>query len=93
MRQDIVYIVNKLAKESGSLDFELKKAYQIIFNTMKETQKHISKMNIQMNNGCIFIDGKLKGRVVPLLKPFCQEDPVADYYENRIYQRQENYSL
>jgi hypothetical protein len=93
MRQDIVYIVNKLAKESGSLDFELKKAYQIIFNTMKETQKHISKMNIQMNNGCIFIDGKLKGRVVPLLKPFCKEDPVADYYENRIYQRQENYSL
>lgn len=93
MRQDIVNVVNKLAKESGSLDFELKKAYQIIFDAMKETQKHISKMNIQMNNGCIFIDGNIKGRVVPLIKPFCKEDPMADYYENRIYERQENYSL
>ena len=41
MRQDIVNVANKLAKESGSLDFELKKAYQIIFNTMKETQKYM----------------------------------------------------
>lgn len=93
MRQDIVNVVNKLAKESGSLDFELKKAYQIIFDAMKETQKHISKMNIQMNNGCIFIDGNIKGRVIPLIKPFCKEDPIADYYENRICERQENYSL
>lgn len=93
MRQDIVNVVNKLAKGSGSLDFELKKAYQIIFNTMKETQKHISKMNIQMNNGCIFIDGKIKERVVPIVKPFMIDDPIADYYENKIYDRQENYSL
>lgn len=93
MRQDIINVVNKLSKESKSLDFELKKAYQIIFNTMKETQKRVSKMKIELNNGCIFIDGKIKGRVEPLVKPFMIDDPIADYYENKIYDRQENYSL
>ena len=93
MRQDIVNVVNKLAKESGSLDFELTKAYELIFKEMKETKKRVTKMKICLVNGCIFIDGNVKGRVVPLIKPFCKEDPMADYYENRIYERQENYSL
>ena len=93
MRQDIVNVVNKLAKESGSLDFELTKAYELIFDEMKEAKKRVTKMKICLVNGCIFIDGKIKGRVVPLIKPFCKEDPMADYCENRIYERQENYSL
>ncbi len=93
MRQDIINIVNKLSEESGSLDFELKEAYQIIFDVMKETRKRISKMKIQLNNGCIFIDGKYKGRVVPLVRPFMISDPIADYYENKIYDRQESYYL
>ena len=44
MRQDIVNVVNKLAKESGSLNFELTKAYELIFDEMKETKKRVTKM-------------------------------------------------
>lgn len=93
MRQDIANVVNKLSKESGSLNFEVTKAYELIFDEMKETKKCVTKMKICLVNGCISIDGNIKGRVVPLIKPFCKEDPMADYYENRIYERQENYSL
>ncbi len=44
MRQDIVNVVNKLAKESGSLNLELTKAYELIFDEMKETKKRVTKM-------------------------------------------------
>lgn len=91
MRQDIVNVVNKLAKESGSLDFELKKAYQIIFNTMKETKKRVTKMKICLVNGCIFIDGNIKGRVVPMPMFKNGYDEVVYAIEEKILVRQENY--
>lgn len=93
MRQDIVNVVNKLSKESGSLNFDLIKAYELIFDEMRETKKRVSNMKIYLVNGCIFIDGNIKGRVVPLIKPFNREMLVADFYENKIYESQENYSL
>lgn len=93
MRQDIVNVVNKLSKESGSLNFELTKAYELIFDEMRETKKRVSNMKICLVNGCIFIDGNIKGRVEPLIRPFMINDPIADFYENKIYERHENYSL
>lgn len=88
-RQDITNVVNKLAKESGSLDFELIKAYQIIFDEMKKNKKRVSNMEICLANGCIFIDGKYKDRVEPLIRPFMIDAPIADYYENKILARAE----
>lgn len=93
MRQDIVNVVNKLSKESGSLNFDLTKAYELIFDEMRETKKRVSNMKICLVNGCIFIDGNIKGCVEPLIRPFMINDPIADFYENKIYERQENYSL
>lgn len=93
MRKDIVNVINKLSKESGSLNFDLTKAYDLIFNEMKETKKPVTKMKICLVNGCIFIDENIKGRVDPLIRPFMMNDPIADFYENKIYERQENYSL
>lgn len=93
MRQDIVNVVNKLSKESESLNFDLTKAYELIFDEMKETKKPVANMKICLVNGCISIDGNIKGRVDPLIRPFMMNDPIADFYENKIYERQENYSL
>ena len=71
---------------------------ELAVKKIKEAQEMYSLesrcfLKICLVNGCIFIDGNIKGRVIPLIKPFCKEDPMADYYENRIYERQENYSL
>lgn len=93
MRQAIVNAVNRLAEESGSLDFELMEAYKLISDYQKESKKAIFKMVIELKNGLLCIDGKPKGRIVPILKPFIREMHEADYYENKIYERQENYSL
>lgn len=93
MRQAIVNAVNGLAKESGSLDFELMEAYKLISDYQKESKKAIFKMVIELKNGLLCIDGKPKGRVVPLIKPLNREMPGADYYENKILAIQENYSF
>ena len=50
MRQDIANVVNKLSKESGSLNFEVTKAYELIFDEMKETEKCVTKMKICLVN-------------------------------------------
>lgn len=88
-RQAIVNAVNKLSEESGSLDFEITKAYNLILDYQKESRKAVFKMALELKNGVLYIDGILKGRVVPLIKPFYKEDPVADYYENKILARSE----
>lgn len=87
MRQSIVNEINKLAEESGSLDFDLMEAYKIISDYQKESKKAIFKMVIELKNGLLYIDGKPKGRIVPLLKPFNREMPEANYYENKILSR------
>lgn len=84
MRKSIVNAVNRLSKESGSLDFELIKAYNIIFAYQKESKKAIFEMNLELKNGVLYIDGKSMERVAPLIRPFNIEDLEADFYENRI---------
>lgn len=84
MRKSIINAVNKLAEDSKSLDFDLMEAYNIISNYQKESKKAIFKMVIELKNGMLYIDGKPKGRVVPLVRPFNIEMMEADYYENKI---------
>ena len=87
MRQDIVNKVNRLSKTSGTLNIDVLKMYDLIFNYCKKNKKNPSKVECSLNNGVLVIDGNNVERVVPLVRPFMVENPEADYYENRILAR------
>ena len=87
MRQDIVNKVNRLSKESGALNIDVLKMYDLIFNYCKVNHKSPSKVECSLNNGVLVIDGNNVERVVSLVRPFMVENPEADYYENRILAR------
>ena len=87
MRQDIVNKVNRLSKASGTLNIDVLKMYDLIFNYCKINHKRPSKVECSLNNGVLVIDGNNVERVVSLVRPFMVENPEADYYENRILAR------
>ena len=87
MRHDIVNKVNRLSKASGTLNIDVLKMYDLIFNYCKVNHKSPSKVECSLNNGVLVIDGNNMERVVPLVRPFMVENPEADYYENRIRAR------
>ena len=84
MRQDIVNKVNRLSKTSRTLNIDVLKMYDLIFNYCKKSKKNPSKVECSLNNGVLVIDGNNIERVAPLVRPFMVENPEADYYENRI---------
>ena len=87
MRQDIINKVNRLSKASGTLNIDVLKMYDLIFNYCKKNKKNPSKVECSLNNGILVIDGNNIERVTPLVRPFMVENPEADYYENRILAR------
>lgn len=84
MRQDIVNKVNRLSKASRTLNIDVLKMYDLIFNYCKINHKRPSKVECSLNNGVLVIDGNNIERVEPLVRPFMVDMPKADYYENRI---------
>lgn len=84
MRQDIVNKVNRLSKASGTLNIDVLKMYDLIFNYCKVNHKRPSKVECSLNNGVLVIDGNNVERVESLVRPFMVDMPKADYYENRI---------
>lgn len=87
MRQDIVNKVNALSESSKTLNIDVLKMYDLIFNYCKKSKKSPSKVECSLNNGVLVIDGNNVERVAPLVRPFMVENPEADYYENRILAR------
>ena len=84
MRQDIVNKVNRLSKASRTLNIDVLKMYDLIFNYCKVNHKSPSKVKCSLNNGVLVIDGNNIERVAPLVRPFMIDNLEADYYENRI---------
>ena len=87
MRQDIVNKVNALSESSKTVNIDVLKRYDLIFNYCKVNHKSPSKVECSLNNGVLVIDGNNVERVVPLVRPFMVENPEANYYENRILAR------
>ena len=92
MRQDIVNKVNALSESSKTLNIDVLKMYNLIFDYCKENKKSPSKVECSLNNGVLVIDGNNIERVAPLIRPFMIDSPKADYYENRILARSETYT-
>ena len=92
MRQDIVKKVNKLSKTSRTLNIDVLKMYNLIFDYCKKNKKSPSKVECSLNNGVLVINGNNIERVAPLIRPFMIDSPEADYYENRILARAETYT-
>ena len=92
MRQDIVNKVNALSESSKTLNIDVLKMYNLIFDYCKKNKKSPSKVECSMNNGVLVIDGNNIERVAPLIRPFMIDIPEADYYENRILARAETYT-
>ena len=92
MRQDIVNKVNELSEASGSLEINVLKMYNLIFDYCKKNQIAPSKICCTLNNGVLVINGKNIERVSPLVRPFMIDSIKADYYENRILARTETYT-
>lgn len=86
MRKDIVNIVNRLA-EGESLDFDLMKTYNFIFNYCKENSTRPAKNTYTIISGCLFINDLIIGRVQPLPQVFADEKSL--YYEGLILARSE----
>ena len=84
MRQDIVNKVNALSESNKTLNIDVLKMYNLIFDYCKENKKRPSKVECSLNNGVLVIDGNNIERVAPLVKSFMIGSPKADYYENRI---------
>ena len=87
MRQDIINKVNRLSKTSETLNIDVLKMYNLIFNYSKANHKSPTKVECSLNNGVLIIDGNNIERVAPLVRPFMVENLEADYYENRILAR------
>ena len=92
MRQDIVNKVNALSESSKTLNIDVLKMYNLIFDYCKKNKKSPSKVECSLNNGVLVIDGNNIERVAPLIRPFMIDSPEADYYENRILARAETYT-
>ena len=92
MRQDIVNKVNALSESNKTLNIDVLKMYNLIFDYCKENKKRPSKVECSLNNGVLVIDGNNIERVAPLIRPFMIDSPEADYYENRILARSETYT-
>ena len=92
MRQDIVNKVNALSESSRTLNIDVLKMYNLIFDYCKKNKKSPSKVECSLNNGVLVIDGNNIERVVPFIRPFMIDSPEADYYENRILARAETYT-
>ena len=92
MRQDIVNKVNALSESSKTLNIDVLKMYNLIFDYCKKNKKSPSKVECSLNNGVLVIDGNNIERVAPLIRPFVIDSPEADYYENRILARAETYT-
>ena len=92
MRQDIVNKVNALSESSKTLNIDVLKMYNLIFDYCKENKKRPSKVECSLNNGVLVIDGNNIERVALLIRPFMIDSPEADYYENRILARSETYT-
>ena len=92
MRQDIVNKVNRLSKSSRTLNIDVLKMYNLIFDYCKKNKKNPLKVESSLNNGVLVIDGNNIERVAPLIRPFMIDSPEADYYENRILARAETYT-
>ena len=92
MRQDIVNKVTRLSESSKTLNIDVLKMYNLIFDYCKENKKRPSKVECSLNNGVLVIDGNNIERVAPLIRPFMIDSPEADYYENRILARAETYT-
>ena len=92
MRQDIVNKVNALSESSRTLNIDVLKMYNLIFDYCKKNKKSPSKVECSLNNGVLVIDGNNIERVAPLIRPFMIDSPEADYYENRILARAETYT-
>ena len=92
MRQDIVNKVNALSESSKTLNIDVLKMYNLIFDYCKKNKKRPSKVECSLNNGVLVIDGNNIERVAPLIRPFMIDSPEADYYENRILARSETYT-
>jgi hypothetical protein len=93
MRQNIINITNELAQGAG-LDFDLMETYNAILNYCIKTKTHATPRKNQYNiiNGCLYINNQFIKRVAPLPRKV-GADPVADYYENKILTRQEQYYI
>ena len=91
MRKDIINIVNTLAAGAG-LDLHIIETYNAIFNYCKEHKKQPTKNKYNIQSGCLYINDKLITRVEPLPQKVTF-DAAADYYENKILNRQETYTL
>ena len=87
MRQDIVNKVNALSESSKTLNIDVLKMYNLIFDYCKKNKKSPSKVECSLNNGVLVIDGNNIERITPLIRPFMIDSPEADYYENRILAR------
>ena len=85
MRKDIINIVNKVA-ESGGLNFELTRCYELILDYCKKTKTRQSKNIYELNNGVLVINGLNIERVEPLSHkvPFDEE---VYYIEGKILAR------
>ena len=92
MRQDIVNKVNALSESSKTLNIDVLKMYNLIFDYCKKNKKSPSKVECSLNNGVLVIDGNNIERVAPLIRPFMIDSPEADFYENRILARAETYT-
>lgn len=92
MRKDIVNIVNRLSEASGSVEIDLFKMYNLIFEYCKNKKIAPSKVCCALNNGVLVIDEKNIERVSPLVRPFMINCIETDYYENRILARAETYT-
>ena len=92
MRQDIVNKVNALSESNKTLNIDVLKMYNLIFDYCKENKKNPSKVECSLNNGVLVIDGNNIERVAPLVRPFMIDNLEADYYENRILARSETYT-
>ena len=92
MRQDIVNKVNALSESNKTLNIDVLKMYNLIFDYCKENKKNPSKVEWSLNNGVLVIDGNNIERVAPLVRPFMIDNLEADYYENRILARSETYT-
>ena len=92
MRQDIVNKVNALSESSKTLNIDVLKMYNLIFNYCKVNHKQPSKVECSLNNGVLVIDGNNVERISPLIRPFMIDSPEADYYENKILARAETYT-
>jgi hypothetical protein len=91
LRQNIVNATNRVLETTNDLNIDTMEVYNLILEYHKETKKPVFKMDIKIDNGCLYIDNVFIKRVSPLIRPFNVYDEMADYYENKILAMNEIY--